>query len=149
MGRSKILPPAYLLASIVVMVALRFLVPAARVIASPWNLLGAVPLVIGVMINVAADRAFHGVGTTVKPFQESSALVTTGVYRVSRHPMYLGFILMLIGIAIFLGSLTPIAVVPVMGLLLDRRFIAVEERMLEEKFGDAWLDYKKSVRRWI
>jgi protein-S-isoprenylcysteine O-methyltransferase Ste14 len=145
----KLLPPAYVLTAIVLMVALHFIAPAARLIPSPWNLLGVIPLAVGIIINVVADRAFSRAGTTVKPFQESSALITTGVYRLSRNPMYLGLVLLVLGIAVITGSLTPLVVVPILAFLLDRDFIAAEERMLEERFGPVWLEYKKSVRRWI
>ncbi|NIN72992.1 MAG: hypothetical protein GTO46_13905 [Gemmatimonadetes bacterium] len=63
--------------------------------------------------------------------------------------MYLGLVLVVLGIAVITGSLTPLLVVPIFALLLDRKFIAAEERMLEKRFGSAWLEYKKSVRRWI
>lgn len=96
-----------------------------------------------------ADRAFKKVETTVKPHEESTTLITDGVFRLSRNPMYVGFVLILLGIAIFVGSLTPYAVVIVFPILMDRIFIRGEERMLEETFGGAWLEYKKKVRRWI
>jgi len=63
--------------------------------------------------------------------------------------MYLGFMLILAGIAVFMGSLTPYAVVVVFAVLMEVVFIRVEERMLEQKFGEAWLAYKAKVRRWI
>ena len=56
---------------------------------------------------------------------------------------------MLLGLAILLGSLTPLWVVPIFAIVMDRVFIVVEERMLAEKFGQAWLDYKAKVRRWV
>jgi protein-S-isoprenylcysteine O-methyltransferase Ste14 len=149
MKTRKLLPPAYVLTAIVLMVALHLVAPAARLISSPWNILGIIPLAVGIVINVVADRAFRRAGTTVKPFQESSALIMTGVFRLSRNPMYLGFVLVVLGIAVITGSLTPLVVVPAFALLLDRNFIAAEERMLEERFGSVWLEYKKSVRRWI
>jgi protein-S-isoprenylcysteine O-methyltransferase Ste14 len=145
----KLLPPAYVLTSIVLMVALHFLAPAARLIPSPWNFLGVIPLAVGIVINIVADTAFRRAGTTVKPFQASTSLLTTGVYRLSRNPMYLGLVLVVLGIAVVTGSLTPLVVVPIFALLLDRNFIAAEERMLEERFGAAWLEYKNRVRRWI
>jgi protein-S-isoprenylcysteine O-methyltransferase Ste14 len=96
-----------------------------------------------------ADNALRKAKTTVKPFEESSALVTSGVYRISRHPMYFGFVLILMGLAVMLGSLMPFLVIPVFAILIDTVFIRVEERMLEDKFGRAWLDYQRRVRRWI
>ncbi|MGD2154705.1 MAG: isoprenylcysteine carboxylmethyltransferase family protein [Gemmatimonadales bacterium] len=149
MTTNKLLPPAYVLASIVLMAVLHLIAPAVQLIPSPWNFLGVIPLAVGIVINIVADRAFSRAGTTVKPFQQSTSLITTGVYRCSRHPMYLGLVLVMLGIALIAGSLTPLLVVPVFALLLDRNFIAVEERMLEESFGSAWLAYKKRVRRWI
>jgi protein-S-isoprenylcysteine O-methyltransferase Ste14 len=63
--------------------------------------------------------------------------------------MYLGFVLVLIGIAVLLGSLTPWFIVPLFAVLMDRVFISVEEQMLQARFGQAWSEYKAQVRRWI
>jgi len=149
MKRKPVLPPTYLWIAMIVMVALHFALPAAKNIHFPWQLIGLLPLALGAALNIIADRAFRTAKTTVKPFQESTALITDGVYRISRHPMYLGFVLMLLGLAILLGSLTPLWVVPIFAIVMDRVFIVVEERMLAEKFGQAWLDYKAEVRRWV
>ena len=149
MKRKPVLPPTYLWTAMIVMVALHFRVPVKRIIPFPWDLLGVLPLALGAALNIIADKAFRAAKTTVKPFQESAALITDGVYRISRHPMYLGFVLMLLGLAILLGSLTPLLVVPIFAVVMDRVFIVVEERMLAEKFGQAWLDYKARVRRWV
>jgi protein-S-isoprenylcysteine O-methyltransferase Ste14 len=149
MKRKPVLPPTYVYVAMVVMVALHFLFPVVRIIPVPWDLLGLIPLAAGAVLNVSADSAFRKAKTTVKPFQESAALVTDGVYRISRHPMYLGFVLILLGLAILLGSLTPFFIVPIFAVVMDRVFIVAEERMLAEKFGQAWLDYKARVRRWV
>ena len=149
MFEKKVLPPTCLVSSLIVMVVLHFVFPVSKVIYFPWNLLGVVPLVIGIILNLVADGVFKKLGTTVKPFEESTALITTGVFRISRHPMYVGMVLILIGIAVLMGSLTPSAVIPVFAVLMEIVFIRVEERMLEEKFSEAWLVYKEKVRRWI
>ena len=143
------LPPTYLLASIVAMVALRFLFPGRHIIALPWALLGLLPAALGLALSIVADQAFKKHETTVKPFEESTALVTGGAYAISRHPMYLGFTLMLLGLAIFMGELTPFLVVPLFVVLMELVFIRVEERMMEAQFGQSWRDYKRKVRRWI
>jgi len=145
----RVLPPTYLVLSIVIMVALHFLFPVVGIIPSPWNRLGAIPFALGLVINLTADRALKNHNTTVKPFQASTALVTNGVFKVTRNPMYLGFVLILVGIAIFMGSLTPFAVIPAFAVLINTVFIKVEETMLEDTFGQHWLEYKKMVRRWI
>jgi len=145
----KALPPTYLLTSISLMVFLHYLFPIAEIIPYPWQLSGAVPLCIGIIFNLMADQALKKFNTTVKPFEESDSLVTTGIYGVSRHPMYIGMILMLLGIAIYLGSLTPFFVIPMFVFLINEKFISVEEQMLEKRFAESWSEYKTKVRRWI
>jgi protein-S-isoprenylcysteine O-methyltransferase Ste14 len=149
MKNKTILPPTYLFAAIVLMVVLHFLFPGAKIIAFPWNLLGIIPAALGIGMNLITDKAFKKVGTTVKPYKESTTLITNGMFRVSRHPMYLGFVLILIGIAVFMGSVTPYAVIIVLAILLDVIFIRAEERLLEGTFGEAWVEYKQRVRRWV
>ena len=149
MKSKQVLPPTYLLVSIVVVVVLHFLLPVMTIIHLPWNMIGIIPLALGIAINIAADGALHKANTTVKPFEESSALVTDGAYRISRHPMYLGFVLFLIGVAILLGSLSPCVVILIFAALMDQIFIKVEERMLEARFSGEWPAYKLKTRRWI
>lgn len=143
------MPTSWLLIALVAMAAIRFLLPLMRIIPSPWGILGVIPLVLGVALNLAADRAFHKAGTTVKPFQKSSALLTGGVFRITRNPMYLGFVLILVGVALLLASLTPWLVIPAFVALIDRRYIAVEEQMLGAKFGPAWKSYCAKTRCWL
>jgi protein-S-isoprenylcysteine O-methyltransferase Ste14 len=144
-----LLPTTYLLFALVLIVFLHFGQPIIKLIPTPWNLLGLVPLVTGILINLLADGALHKAGTTVKPFQESSALITGSVYRICRHPMYLGFVLLLSGAAITLGSLSPWVIILIFIVLMESLFIRTEERMLEARFGAAWLDYKRRVRKWL
>jgi protein-S-isoprenylcysteine O-methyltransferase Ste14 len=148
-AKRKVLPPTYLLVSIVTMIALRLLFPGPTVIALPWALLGLLPAVMKLSLSIVADRAFKKSGTTVKPFEESTALVTSGAYGLSRHPMYLGFTMLLLGLAVCLGALAPFLVVPVFAILMDINFIRAEEQMMETTFSQAWHDYKQKVRRWI
>jgi protein-S-isoprenylcysteine O-methyltransferase Ste14 len=149
MKDKPVLPPTYLLLAIVMMLALHFLFPVATAIKTPWHIVGTIPLAIGLILNILADREFKKHQTTVKPFEESTTLITTGVYRISRNPMYLGFVLILSGVALFLGSLIPVAVVLFFPGLMEVVFIRSEEAMLEQQFGETWLAYKQQVRRWI
>jgi protein-S-isoprenylcysteine O-methyltransferase Ste14 len=145
----KILPPNYLLVAMILILLLHFIFPIANVIKIPWNLMGLFPLVLGVALNLIADNAYKRSQTTVKPFLESNALITDGVYRLSRHPMYLGFVLILLGVSLLLRSFSPYIVVILFAILMDIVFIRVEESMLEEKFRQEWKDYKSKIRRWI
>ena len=143
------LPPTYFLVAIVVAVALHFLVPIRQLLHFPWRLAGIAPLLIGIVLNLVADQSFKRHNTTVKPFEESSDLVTDGIFSITRNPMYLGMTLILLGIAALLGSATPLVVVIVFLVLFDRVFITPEEIMLEETFGDDFRRYRKRVRKWI
>lgn len=147
--KRRVLPPTYLLLAIVVMGALHLLVPWLQVVAFPWTMFGLVPLAVGLVLNLVADANLKKHGTTVKPFEESSALVTTGAYRISRHPMYLGFTLILVGIAVVMGTAVPFVVVAVFVVHMETAFVRVEENMMEARFGDEWRRYKARVRRWI
>jgi protein-S-isoprenylcysteine O-methyltransferase Ste14 len=149
MRTSNLMPTHYLLVAILLMIALHFLLPLANLIPIPWMVIGLLPLAGGIVINLIADKAFHLANTTVKPFQESTSLITDGVFRYSRNPMYLGFVFILIGISVLFGTLSAWIIVPVFAFLMDRVFIQPEERMLEARFGQSWLEYKARVRRWL
>jgi protein-S-isoprenylcysteine O-methyltransferase Ste14 len=149
MKSAKILPPTYLLIAMMAMLVLHFLFPVAWIVPPVWNLLGLVFLVAGVTMNLIADKAFHQAGTTVKPFEESSTLVTDGVFQISRNPMYLGFVLILTGTSMLLRSLSPYLIIFAYAFLVDRTFIKVEEGMLAKKFGKTWEAYKSRTRRWL
>jgi protein-S-isoprenylcysteine O-methyltransferase Ste14 len=145
----KIMPTAYLLFALIAIILLHFLAPIGRIISPPMNLVGLLLLVPGVALNLLADRAFKENNTTVKPFDESRLLITDGVFGISRHPMYLGFVLILLGVTVLLGSISPYPVILVFAILMDAGFIRMEERMLEAQFPEAWQEYKSQVRRWI
>jgi protein-S-isoprenylcysteine O-methyltransferase Ste14 len=149
MKSKQVMPTTYLLAAMLLMVILHLVLPLVRIVPPLWNLIGILPIAIGVAINLLADRAFHRAATTVKPYQESSALITDGVFGLTRNPMYVGFVLILLGVAVLLRSLSPYVVVLAFALLMDRMYIVVEERMLVERFGQEWEAYRGRVRRWI
>jgi protein-S-isoprenylcysteine O-methyltransferase Ste14 len=149
MKTKRVLPPVYFLISIVAMALLNFFGPVIEFARYPWNLLGLVPLGVGIALNLIADEAFKKAQTTVKPFEISTALITTGVFGISRNPMYLGMTLILIGIAILMGSLSPLIVIVFFTALMELVFVRTEEKMLEEHFGLSWTKYQSKVRKWI
>ena len=105
----------------------------------------------GVVVGLLGFRAFKRAGTTIDPVRPDAAstLVTGGIYRHTRKPVYVGFTLTLLGFAVLLGS--PWALVgPAAFVLFTARFqIAPEERALLTKFGRDFAKYKKSTRRWL
>jgi protein-S-isoprenylcysteine O-methyltransferase Ste14 len=114
-------------------------------------LLAVVLAVVGVAFDVSGLLAFRRAKTTVNPMkpQSTSSIVDTGVYRVTRNPMYVGFVFILCGWAAFLWSwwalLGPFAFAAYIG----RFQIAPEEKALTALFGDDYLAYKARVRRWL
>ena len=149
MKTTKIMPPTLMLITMIAMLALHFLLPVAWIIPPFWNLTGLILVASGLMLNLSADKAFHTAHTTVKPFEESSSLVTNGVFRISRNPMYLGFVLILTGIAILLRTLSPYLVIFAFVAVIDMTFVRVEEQMLAEKFGASWKHYQSATKRWL
>ena len=149
MARRAPLPPVVLALGLILMTALHVLAPGPRLSASPLRWLGLLPLCAGIALNLAADSLIKRHGTTVRPFEESAALVTGGVYRLSRNPMYLGFVLLVLGVAVLLGSLGPFVVVVAMPFVLKALYVRTEEAMLAERFGAEWAAYRARVRRWI
>ena len=145
----RLSPLAYLLIAILLTVALHLLLPFRELIPFPWRLVGLLPILLGIILNVLADRSLKRHETTVKPFAVSRTLVTEGVYRVTRHPMYLGMVLIIAGIAALLGSLAAWLILPLLAVLLDARFVRIEESMLAETFGEAYRRYRQQARRWI
>jgi protein-S-isoprenylcysteine O-methyltransferase Ste14 len=144
-----VLPPRLLKISLVAMTALHLLAPGAHWTAFPGSLFGLVPIGLGLSLNWSATRRFKRLGTAIRPDEDPTVLVTQGPFRISRHPMYLGMVLGLFGYAVLLGSMTPLLVVPAFVFLIDRRFLAKEETVLEESFGDEYEAYRGKTARWV
>lgn len=142
-------PPVILLVTILLQIGLHLYLPIATIVPDPWHWAGIGFIAVGIIIIGSKAVAFRKAETTIIPFQESSSLLVTGLYRYSRNPMYVGMVAILIGVATLTGSLSPfigpILFVPV----LNARVIQHEEVMLEDQFGQSYRDYKSRVRRWI
>ncbi|MDJ0682489.1 MAG: isoprenylcysteine carboxylmethyltransferase family protein [Xenococcaceae cyanobacterium MO_167.B52] len=149
MNLEKLLPPVWFLLSIILMISLHLWLPVKELFFSPITYLGIIAVAIGIIIVLFCVYLFRQNNTTIKPFQESSYLVTEGLFNYSRNPIYLGMVIILMGVWIYLGSLTPVFIIPIFTWLIQEIFIKAEELMLEEKFGESYQEYKATVRRWI
>jgi protein-S-isoprenylcysteine O-methyltransferase Ste14 len=147
--KRKIIPPVWLLITLVVMTGLHFILPIKRIIPAPWSYLGAGLIVLGIAMAASGSVLFKRAGTPVIPFEPSTALVTNGLYRFTRNPMYLGLVVSLIGAAVLFGTLSPFIPIPIFIWIIRTQFIRGEERFLEEIFGAEYLAYKSRVRRWL
>jgi protein-S-isoprenylcysteine O-methyltransferase Ste14 len=142
-------PLGYLLFALAATVGVDQLLPLSDWPPSPWNLLGAVPLAAGLALAFGAESQFRRAGTAVNPYAQASTLVTGGAFSVSRNPMYLGIVLVLLGAALLLGSIPALLVAPAYAALVRARFILPEEARLAAQFGDAYSAYRSATRRWF
>jgi protein-S-isoprenylcysteine O-methyltransferase Ste14 len=151
MLKLKIPPPVYMLAFAGLMWLLNKHFPISQFIFAPWNKIGLLAIGAAFLLDLSSLVLFLIKKTTPNPLRpdNSKNLVITGMYRFSRNPMYVGLTLLLLGWAIYLGSITPFLLVPFYPLLLTVQQIRPEERILEQTFGQDYLDYKQNVRRWL
>ena len=121
-------------------------------IALPWR--SAFALIFyagGSAIVLAGVLTFRRMKTTVNPLtpEATTTVVTSGIYRFTRNPMYLGFLLILVGWAINLSNLLAFVFLPPFVWYMNRFQILPEERALASKFGEVFTRYTRSVRRWL
>ena len=144
----SIMPPTYFWILALVSIVINIIFPFFQAIPEPYNLFGLVLIFAGLVINLHTDSLFKKHETTVKPHKKPTKLVIEGFFKYSRHPMYLGMILSLIGLSIFLGSLISFVFPLIFFAIIQWIYIPVEEENLEREFRD-YKHYKKKVRKWI
>ncbi len=110
--------------------------------------LGGLMIALG-LLAIPALLAFRRARTHPEPWKPTSALVTSGPYRFSRNPMYLGMTLLYLGITTWQNVAWPLLALPLVGWVLHVGVIVREERYLEMLFGQEYLDYRRRVRRWL
>ena len=104
---------------------------------------------VGFLFGVGAFMEFRKAHTTLNPHGTVQALVTNGIYRFTRNPIYLGFLFMVIGLPLNSGYYSGLVVAPFFMTTMSRLVIEREEAYLEKKFKDVYVSYKSSVRRWL
>lgn len=144
------LPPFYFILSLAIVLILHSYIPLATIIeSSQIKLLGLVLLFVGFGLIIWGVNMFRIYNTPIRPFEQPVQLIQTGLFNYSRNPIYLGMLIVLSGSVIFLGSLSPLAVIPAFIYIMHHRFIKHEERALEDTFGDYYREYMQRVRRWL
>jgi protein-S-isoprenylcysteine O-methyltransferase Ste14 len=145
----RIVPPVYFMAALVLIPILDRFAPIVELLRPPAPLVGLFPLALGLMLGFPSAARFRRAGTPLRPGSKPTVLVQDGPYRFTRNPMYLGMTLIVLGVALLPGSLSPLLVPPLFLALIQQLFVKREERWMEEAFGAAYLDYKRRVRRWL
>jgi protein-S-isoprenylcysteine O-methyltransferase Ste14 len=144
-----IAPPLLFVLPILGSLALEWLIPTSFIRGAFRWIPGALICVAGIALTVGGFITQKRAGTDPIPFNPSTRIVAHGLYRFTRNPMYLGLALCTLALAILVDSAWTLLAVPIGLVLIDRIVITREERYLERKFGEEYLNYKCRVRRWI
>ena len=145
----KINPPMVAFLLMIKAIILHTLIPQPHLISKPYSYSGILLILAGLSLGAWALILFEKKKTTHKPHEKPSALVTQGIFKMSRNPIYLGMFLILLGCAILLGTLTSFLAPIIFIFAISKYFVEKEEIILEKTFGIHYKRYKKSTRRWI
>ena len=144
------LPPIWLLLHAALAWAIARLDPLGLSLRGAWADLAAGLLIGGgLLLILVAVMQMRQHRTAVMPRREASTLLTTGVFRRSRNPIYLGMALVLLGWILRLGEPFALPLLPLFVWLIERRFVEGEEAALARSFGPAWDRYRQATRRWL
>jgi protein-S-isoprenylcysteine O-methyltransferase Ste14 len=146
---SNYVPGSTLGASIIIAVVLHYFFPVTILIPFPYNLLGLLIVGLGLYLAFQSVRLLISYNTTFKASGNPSSLVTEYLYRYSRNPIYLGDLLIALGSATILSSLSAFIAPLIFFLVVNTIIIPFEENRLQKNFGSEYESYKKSVRRWL
>jgi len=147
--KPRIFPPVWLLLCMLAIFALQRWLPLLQLYPSLPGWVGWVLILPGLALIFIALGGFKKAKTGAIPFSESTALVTDGIYRHTRNPMYLGMALILAAIAIRMGSVAAWLPVIFFVFIINRQFVRNEEIFLTAIYGDAFRDYCRRVRPWL
>lgn len=147
----RIVPPLFGLICALLMLGVAMLLPAATILFPSQKIVALIVMAMGISLDVIAAIQFRKHATTISPFnpEKTVSVVKNGVFGISRNPMYLGMLLILIGIGVFLGSPINIIVLIAFVAAITSLQIKPEEEVLEAKFGSDYAAYRYHVRRWI
>jgi len=143
------MPPTYFIILLLLSIGFHFVFPIFKFVFSPYNYLGIIFIVFGIIINLWTDSIFKKKQTTVKPHETPNFFVNKGPFKISRHPMYLGMASILIGESIILGALISFVFPIIFITIINYAFIPMEEKNLEEMFTKEYIKYRNKVRKWI
>ncbi len=142
-------PPVVALMFIVIAYFLGRFVPIPVVAPMSVRNVGLLLTFIGFLLGVGAFMEFRKARTTLDPHGTVKQVVTSGIYRFTRNPIYLGFLLMVIGLPLNSGLIWGLIMSPLYIIMMTRLVIEREEAYLEKKFKDQYTTYRSRVRRWL
>jgi protein-S-isoprenylcysteine O-methyltransferase Ste14 len=143
------MPPFILLAFIAAGLIINFIHPLTLFHGAPRYLSGVLLLVVSGVIVLAAHLEMRKAGTNVDVRKPVTVIVKGGIYRYTRNPMYLSMVILLVALSLLLNNLWILVLTPFFIGVMQKGVIEREETYLEKKFGSTYVEYKKTVRRWI
>ena len=145
----RVNPPTLFWIVLAAIIAVDRLLPVVS-FTSPWlPWCGAGLAVLGLAVAIAGKRQFQRVGTNVHTFEEPGQLVTDGLYRFSRNPMYLGLVIAVTGTALVSATLSALVLAAMFGIIVRFWYIAFEERAMRRRFGELYEAHCRRVGRWF
>jgi protein-S-isoprenylcysteine O-methyltransferase Ste14 len=140
---------SYFIILLILSIWLNFVFPIRAILYAPYTYFGIIIIGFGIVIGFWSRSLFLKSKTTLSPYESPTSLVTSGPFHISRNPMYLGMAAILLGIAIFLGTLVTFTFPALFIMIIETLLIPDEELKLEKIFGEQYREYKNKVRQWI
>jgi protein-S-isoprenylcysteine O-methyltransferase Ste14 len=147
--KTNITPPMIIYPLLLVIFLLHITFPVIQILHFPFTLSGILILIVGLVINTKGSLLLSRSKSTFIPQEAPSMLIINGPFRFSRNPIYLGGVIIILGISVLMGSIIAFLAPIITFLIVEFYFIPIEEKKLEESFGNKYLEYKNQVRRWI
>jgi len=147
----KIIPVVQVVIAAIIMLVVAKLLPVSQGLLTVKWFIGSIFISLGLLFGIGGIVSFRLANTTVNPTKPKNAsfLVQSGIFKITRNPMYVGLVCVLIAWAAWLGSLYSLPIIVLFMLYMSRFQILPEERALIELFGDQYIEYCLKVKRWL
>ena len=145
----QIIPPVLVGVFLFSMIPVTIFCPGSPMFPAPYQWTGLAIAAVGLVFLKKGHGTFRSQETEIHTFRPPTRLVTSGIYAISRNPMYLGFLLILLGVALCTNEFLNVLFAVAFFLIAEFWYIPVEERNAGQVFGSSYEDYRKNVRRWL
>ena len=144
-------PPLFYVVAFFAALLLQKLVPLNKQFfyTTTSKIIGSAIILISLFFNFPALRQFFKTKNTLVTIKPANSLQTTGIYSISRNPMYVSLLLLYVGLSFIIGNWWHLILLPLLFLIVQEYIIKREEKYLDRRFGEQYFDYKTKVRRWI
>lgn len=142
-------PPRIAMTLVLIAATLHYSLPTVEITLSSWPVAAAFLATCGFAVMLRAWWLFKSRGTAICPTATTTVLITDDVFALSRNPMYLGMLMMLLALALYFASLPFYSAACIYFMTLNNVYCRYEEQKLARDFGSAYISYRRRVRRWL